>query len=62
MNLPDANASRWGVGLTAKKMSECRWVRLESCRAMRLWDGPKGNTFDMRSSPRCARTRMLRHL
>ena len=29
MNLPEANAGRWGVGLTAKKMSECRWVRPE---------------------------------
>ena len=29
MNLPEANAGRWGVGLTAKKMSECSWVRPE---------------------------------
>lgn len=27
MNLPDANAGRWGARLTAQKMSECRWVR-----------------------------------
>lgn len=29
VNLPEANAGRWGAGLTAKKMSECRWVRPE---------------------------------
>ena len=29
VKLPEANAGRWGVGMTAKKMSECRWVRPE---------------------------------
>jgi len=27
VNLPEAHAGRWGVGLTAEKMAECRWLR-----------------------------------
>ena len=26
-NLPEARAGRWGVGLTAEKMKECRWLK-----------------------------------
>jgi bifunctional non-homologous end joining protein LigD len=26
-NLPESKAGRWGLGLTAAKMKECRWVR-----------------------------------
>jgi len=26
-NLPEARAGRWGVGLTAEKMTDCRWVK-----------------------------------
>jgi DNA ligase D-like protein (predicted ligase) len=26
-NLPEKNAGRWGAGLTAAKMAECRWVK-----------------------------------
>ena len=26
-NLPEKKAGRWGVGLTAAKMAECRWLR-----------------------------------
>jgi hypothetical protein len=25
-NLPEARAGRWGEGLTAEKMKDCRWV------------------------------------
>jgi ATP-dependent DNA ligase len=25
-NLPEAKSGRWGVGLTAEKMKECRWL------------------------------------
>lgn len=25
-NLPEKKAGRWGVGLTAAKMEECRWL------------------------------------
>jgi ATP-dependent DNA ligase len=28
-NLPEKNAGRWGAGLTAAKMAECRWLRPE---------------------------------
>jgi bifunctional non-homologous end joining protein LigD len=28
-NLPEAKSGRWGVGLTAAKMQECRWLRPE---------------------------------
>jgi bifunctional non-homologous end joining protein LigD len=27
VNLPEAKAGRWGQGLTAAKMKECRWLR-----------------------------------
>lgn len=27
VNLPESKAGRWGLGLTAEKMKECRWVR-----------------------------------
>jgi ATP-dependent DNA ligase len=26
-NLPEARSGRWGVGLTAEKMKECRWLK-----------------------------------
>jgi bifunctional non-homologous end joining protein LigD len=26
-NLPELKAGRWGVGLTAEKMKECRWLK-----------------------------------
>jgi len=26
-NLPEAKSGRWGAGLTAKKMKDCRWVK-----------------------------------
>jgi len=26
-NLPEAKAGRWGEGLTAAKMKECRWLK-----------------------------------
>ena len=28
-HLPEAKSGRWGVGLTAEKMKECRWPRPE---------------------------------
>jgi DNA ligase D-like protein (predicted ligase) len=28
-NLPEARAGRWGLGLTAEKMKDCRWVKPE---------------------------------
>jgi len=28
-NLPEARAGRWGDGLTAAKMKDCRWLRPE---------------------------------
>jgi bifunctional non-homologous end joining protein LigD len=28
-NLPEAKSGRWGVGLTAEKMKECRWLKPE---------------------------------
>ena len=29
VNLPEARAGRWAVGLTADKMTACRWLRPE---------------------------------
>jgi bifunctional non-homologous end joining protein LigD len=28
-NLPEAKSGRWGVGLTAAKMKDCRWLKPE---------------------------------
>ena len=28
-NLPEKHSGRWGMGLTAAKMKECRWLRPE---------------------------------
>lgn len=28
-NLPEAKSGRWGAGLTAKKMVDCRWLKPE---------------------------------
>jgi bifunctional non-homologous end joining protein LigD len=33
-NLPEARAGRWGQGLTAEKMSECKWLRPGTGRAV----------------------------
>ena len=27
-NLPEMKSGRWGAGLTAKKMVDCRWLKL----------------------------------
>jgi ATP-dependent DNA ligase len=27
VNLPEAKSGRWGQGLTAEKMKECRWLK-----------------------------------
>ena len=27
MNLPETKSGRWGAGLTAKKMVDCRWLK-----------------------------------
>jgi bifunctional non-homologous end joining protein LigD len=27
VNLPEAKSSRWGGGLTAAKMKDCRWLK-----------------------------------
>ena len=29
INLPEKKAGRWGAGLTAKKMADCRWLKPE---------------------------------
>jgi ATP-dependent DNA ligase len=29
VNLPEAKSGRWGEGLTAEKMADCRWLRPE---------------------------------
>jgi ATP-dependent DNA ligase len=26
-NLPEAKSGRWGAGLTAAKMADCRWIK-----------------------------------
>lgn len=29
INLPEKKAGRWGAGLTAQKMADCRWLKPE---------------------------------
>ena len=35
-NLPEKKSGRWGAGLTAKKMAECRWLKPRTGRAVRV--------------------------
>lgn len=44
-NLPDARRGRWGEGLTAEKMKECRWLKpVLVARRLSLWNGLRTNT------------------
>ena len=44
-NLPEKKAGRWGAGLTAAKMVECRWLKPHARRAVRVCG------MDRRASP-----------
>jgi DNA ligase D-like protein (predicted ligase) len=38
-NLPEKKAGRWGAGLTAEKMKECRWLKQSWSVNLSLWNG-----------------------
>jgi len=38
-NLPEARAGRWGKGLTAAKMKNCRWLKPVLEGRLNLWNG-----------------------
>jgi len=52
-NLPEKGAGRWGQGLTADKMNECRWLKPALVGYLNLWNGRRTPTFGIRSSLRC---------
>ena len=57
VNLPEANAGRWGVGLTVKKMSECRWVRREVVAQFEFLKWTEGEHLRRARYAGCAMTR-----
>jgi bifunctional non-homologous end joining protein LigD len=48
-NLPEAKSGRWGVGLTAAKMKECRWLKPGLVAQVDLRNGRRMNICAMRS-------------
>jgi bifunctional non-homologous end joining protein LigD len=44
-NLPELKSGRWGLGLTAEKMKDCRWVRPELVGEFDMWSGRRTTTF-----------------
>ena len=54
-NLPEKKSGRWGAGLTAAKMAECRWLKPQLVRQFEFveWTGDKETASDYtRSSNR----------
>jgi bifunctional non-homologous end joining protein LigD len=41
VNLPEERSGRWGAGLTATKMGDCRWLRPWLVGELNLWSGPR---------------------
>jgi ATP-dependent DNA ligase len=39
VNLPEPGAGRWGQGLTAEKMRECRWLKPVLVGHFSIWSG-----------------------
>jgi len=39
VNLPEERPGRWGQGLTAEKMKECRWSKPVLVGSLSLWSG-----------------------
>jgi len=56
-NLPEKKAGRWGAGLTAAKMAECRWLNRKSSGSPSLSSGRVKTIFGIRSSSPCGTTR-----
>ena len=49
-NLPEKRAGRWGAGLTAAKMAECRWLNPQLVGSLNLWSGPRIGTCGIAGS------------
>jgi len=43
INLPDTHKSRWGDELTAEKMKECVWLRLEAVARIEFLERTTGD-------------------
>jgi bifunctional non-homologous end joining protein LigD len=55
-NLPEARSGRWGQGLTAAKMGECRWLKPELVGQFEFRDGRPTIICAIRASSRSGTT------
>jgi bifunctional non-homologous end joining protein LigD len=55
-NLPEARSGRWGEGLTADKMKECRWLRPLLVAQVEFVEWTADGHRGMRVSLRCGKT------
>jgi hypothetical protein len=56
-NLPEKKPGRWGGGLTAAKMLECRWLKPMLVGNSSSWNGRMCTSSDIRSSWHCSTTK-----
>lgn len=59
-NLPEKKAGRWGAGLTAAKMADCRWLMPVLVAQFEFLEWTGRTTFDTPGSWDCAKTRRRR--
>jgi ATP-dependent DNA ligase len=50
VNLPEAKSGRWGAGLTAAKMKDCRWLK-PSCGRRLVWAATGQTSLKARTKP-----------
>jgi hypothetical protein len=51
-NLPETKSGRWGFGLTAAKMKECRWLKSQLCTQFEFAEWRSENVIGTHASPR----------
>jgi ATP-dependent DNA ligase len=56
VNLPEAKSGRWGAGLTAAKMKDCRWLKPVLVAQIEFLEWTGETTCATPSSLRCATT------
>jgi hypothetical protein len=56
VNLPEAKSGRWGAGLTAAKMKDCRWLKPVLVAQIEFLEWTGENTYGIPSSLLCAKT------
>ena len=61
-NLPEAKSGRWGAGLTAAKMKDCRWLKPVLVGQFEFLEWTGENPSAPLNSSRCARTRPARQV